>query len=60
MRAGLVRRARRVVAHCVHSSIFETTGGWVGLGGSTACVIAIVHFGSVGRLWGLFERSKAT
>ena len=29
-------------------------------GGSTAGVIAIVHFGSVGRLWGLFERSKAT
>ena len=22
--------------------------------------LAIVHFGSVGRLWGLFERSKAT
>jgi hypothetical protein len=22
-------------------------------------VLAIVHFGSVGRLWGLFERSKA-
>ena len=32
----------------------------VGAGGSTAGVIAIVHFGSVGRLWGLFERSKAT
>ena len=30
------------------------------LGGSTASVLAIVHFGSVGRLWGLFERSKAT
>jgi hypothetical protein len=32
----------------------------VGLGGSTAGVLAIVHFGSVGRLCGLFERSKAT
>ena len=29
-------------------------------GGSTASAHAIVHFGSVGRLWGLFERSKAT
>ena len=29
------------------------------LGGSTAGVIAKVHFGSVGRLCGLFERSKA-
>ena len=29
-------------------------------GGSTAGATAIVHFGSVGRLWGLFERSKAT
>ena len=29
-------------------------------GGSTAGVLAIVHFGSVGRLCGLFERSKAT
>ena len=29
-------------------------------GGSTAGGLAIVHFGSVGRLWGLFERSKAT
>ena len=29
-------------------------------GGSTAGWLAIVHFGSVGRLWGLFERSKAT
>ena len=29
-------------------------------GGSTASSLAIVHFGSVGRLWGLFERSKAT
>ena len=27
---------------------------------STAGVLAIVHFGSVGRLCGLFERSKAT
>ena len=27
-------------------------------GSSTAGVLAIVHFGSVGRLWGLFERSK--
>ena len=30
------------------------------LASSTASVLAIVHFGSVGRLWGLFERSKAT
>ena len=30
------------------------------LGGSTASGTAIVHFGSVGRLCGLFERSKAT
>ena len=30
------------------------------LGGSTASAHAIVHFGSVGRLCGLFERSKAT
>jgi hypothetical protein len=29
-------------------------------GGSTASAHAIVHFGSVGRLCGLFERSKAT
>ena len=29
-------------------------------GRSTASVLAIVHFGSVGRLCGLFERSKAT
>ena len=29
-------------------------------GSSTAGVLAIVHFGSVGRLCGLFERSKAT
>ena len=29
-------------------------------GSSTASVLAIVHFGSVGRLCGLFERSKAT
>ena len=29
-------------------------------GGSTAGVLAIVHFGSVGHLCGLFERSKAT
>jgi hypothetical protein len=29
-------------------------------GRSTASALAIVHFGSVGRLWGLFERSKAT
>ena len=29
-------------------------------GSSTASVLAIVHFGSVGRLWGLFERSKVT
>ena len=27
-------------------------------GGSTASSLAIVHFGSVGRLWGLFERSN--
>ena len=32
----------------------------ISLGGSTAGWLAIVHFGSVGRLWGLFERSKAT
>ena len=29
-------------------------------GGSTASGTAIVHFGSVGRLCGLFDRSKAT
>ena len=29
-------------------------------GRSTASVLAIVHFGSVGRLCGIFERSKAT
>ena len=29
-------------------------------GSSTAGPLAIVHFGSVGRLWGIFERSKAT
>ena len=29
-------------------------------GSSTASLLAIVHFGSVGRLCGLFERSKAT
>ena len=29
-------------------------------GRSTASALAIVHFGSVGRLCGLFERSKAT
>ena len=28
-------------------------------GRSTASALAIVHFGSVGRLHGLFERSKA-
>jgi hypothetical protein len=32
----------------------------VSRGSSTASVLAIVHFGSVGRLCGLFERSKAT
>ena len=32
----------------------------ISVGGSTAGVLAIVHFGSVGRLCGLFERSKAT
>ena len=36
------------------------TGGGVRSGSSTAGTDAIVHFGSVGRLWGLFERSKAT
>ena len=30
------------------------------VGSSTAGMDAIVHFGSVGRLCGLFERSKAT
>ena len=29
-------------------------------GGSTTSGLAIVHFGSVGRLWGLFEHCKAT
>jgi hypothetical protein len=29
-------------------------------GSTTSGTAAIVHFGSVGRLWGLFERSKAT
>ena len=29
-------------------------------GSSTAGWLAIVQFGSVGRLWGLFERFKAT
>jgi hypothetical protein len=33
---------------------------YVDMGGSTAGSLAIVHFGSVGRLCGLFERSKAT
>jgi hypothetical protein len=32
----------------------------IGQGRSTSDSLAIVHFGSVGRLWGLFERSKAT
>ena len=30
------------------------------VGGSTAGWLAIVHFGSVGHLWSLFERYKAT
>jgi hypothetical protein len=37
--------------------ISEPAWAW---GGSMAGWLAIVHFGSVGRLWGLFERSKAT
>ena len=36
------------------------TDAWACAGGSTAGSLAIVHFGSVGRLCGLFERSKAT
>ena len=34
----------------LHICIFSSTTG----------TDAIVHFGGVGRLWGLFERSKAT
>ena len=39
------------------ASDVELLGGFPLLGGSTASGTAIVHFGSVGRLCGLFERS---
>ena len=56
--------AQRVALACVYGIGCGSLWGERTLralaGSSTASVLAIVHFGSVGRLCGLFERSKAT
>jgi hypothetical protein len=45
---------------CILQRVVGSYSRVVFSGSSTAGATAIVHFGSVGRLCGLFERSKAT